>query len=416
MSEHQLEVEARDLLFFRDARPVSGSSIGNGGTWPLPSTVHSAIAAAMHRIDGQTAHMEGNHHAEKDKKSNRRRQASYRLGGLKTLGAFPIKDGEVYFPTPGDLLPSGSDDGSVAYLQPVEFPGAFVSNLPFPLKYGVASTEPPSKNKVGGWISAKELGKYLKGEKNVKTLGNDDFYRVEVRPGIGINADTGTVEEHQFYMAEYMRLNPDVRLWMRFECLGKSYEGREVQDIGEEALKHGVFDGFVLGGQRGLVYGNAPSCGLSLPPFVCKGTRVKWTLLTPGNFANGWMPSFVKVNDGSVYLYKETKTENREGSRRVWRQQPSTQVKGCIDAHLVASRISRGLAVSGWRLDATNGANGVPKATKMLVPAGSVYYFECADEESAQQLCKALHGVCKSDDANHGYGFGVCSGWDLKTF
>ena len=45
---HQLEITPRDILFFRDGRPIGASDAGHGADWPLPSTFHEALLSAFH--------------------------------------------------------------------------------------------------------------------------------------------------------------------------------------------------------------------------------------------------------------------------------------------------------------------------------------------------------------------------------
>jgi len=136
----------RDVLFFRDAKPMSGSSAGDGARWPLPSVLHSAMLSAFHErwpagVDSESVH----HRREEEKRS------SFRFGGLRTLGPFPTcrqGDGRwtTCVPTPVDLLPNGR-------LLPVKRTDGWTDNLPKPLCYPVTSDAPPTKEKRGPWIT-----------------------------------------------------------------------------------------------------------------------------------------------------------------------------------------------------------------------------------------------------------------------
>ena len=45
---YQITIDPRDRLFFRDAKPISGSDVGGGANWPLPSLFHSAFISALY--------------------------------------------------------------------------------------------------------------------------------------------------------------------------------------------------------------------------------------------------------------------------------------------------------------------------------------------------------------------------------
>lgn len=105
---HKLIFEPRDLLYFRDGRPVNS---GYGANWPMPQTAYSALRQAFHRCWPEPQPQEP---------VTGRKQ--YRFQTLKTFGPLPCKDGELYVPTPADLKPG-------AIMAPlINVPGE--SNLP----------------------------------------------------------------------------------------------------------------------------------------------------------------------------------------------------------------------------------------------------------------------------------------------
>ena len=73
--------------------------------------------------------------------------------------------------------------------------------------------------------------------------------------------------------------------------------------------------------------------------------------------------------------------------------------------------------MSGWKLDLEkDNAGGQPKATKLAVSAGSVYYFECDNETEAIKLIKELHCKVKSTQfGEQGFGLGICGDWRLNS-
>ncbi len=126
MSWTALRIEPRDVLFFRDARPMTASFAGHGAHWPLPGVLHDALHGALCRQwPGQTAW-----ESTREGKSVR----TARFSNLRTAGPFPSKEGDVYLPRPADLVAIRTDRAArpVARLVPREATGE--GNLPAPLR------------------------------------------------------------------------------------------------------------------------------------------------------------------------------------------------------------------------------------------------------------------------------------------
>ncbi|NQU45091.1 hypothetical protein HQ520_17540 [bacterium] len=410
-------IHPRDLLFFRDARPMGGSSEGAGAGWPLPSVLHAAVLSACHDRWQQGTEWESKHTHLTEKETRKRargQQWNPTFGGLRTVGPFPClqttrtsANGNtplppgVYLPTPADVVPGG-------IMQPIRSLGD--SNLPKPLSRAVASSVPPTKERLGTWMHLAALQMYLQGDLTPVTTPAADLYDAESRPGVGIAPATHANAQSVFYQAEYLRLRPDV--CMLFLAEG---EARKVgQNTGVDVLEQLTTDGacpLILGGQRGLAtLQPQPATGTLDVALPACGTRVKWVLLTPALFDNGWRPDWVSAS-GDVLL-QDMPARAGYATRKAWRLAAS-QRKAPLAARLVAARIPRAEAVSGWKLDGEQGhSGGTPKPTRLLVPAGSVYYFECADDAAAATLVRQLHLKVKSQRLGEkGFGFGVCGSW-----
>lgn len=407
-----LLLHPRDVLFFRDARPMSGSSAGSGAGWPLPSTVHQALLSAFHdRWPDGVPEWESDHRnlteKERRKFAGREPTTRFRFGGLRTVGPFPVRLSvsgayELLLPTPADVGPN-------ARFMPAPKLGA--DNLPTPLQYLVANSAPPSKDLVGAWLTAGELMHCLRDPAYVpKTVRASDLYGAEPRPGVGIDPDTHANLEHVFYQAEYMRLCGGVCLgaWARAEA--RRHRGANTVDLLERWGASTDSPTVILGGQRGLAHVElADPAALPTPPVIQPPSqfpegRVTWVLLTPALFTAGWRPGWINHPDNPP---KSRDPQREDGAVLLTRGgQP-------IAARLVAARIPKPLVVSGWKLDKDGDhAGGGAKPTRLLVPAGAVYYFQCEDAPSASALCGALHGRVKSDlMGEKGFGFGVCGAW-----
>ncbi|MDD4180904.1 MAG: type III-B CRISPR module-associated Cmr3 family protein [Victivallaceae bacterium] len=427
---YELEIHPRDVLYFRDGRPIGSSAEGSGAMWPSPSLFHSALLSALHgELGNNIKQWESSHEHLTEKELKRQKdgrglKVRYNFGGLKTWGPFPKNDGNIYVPTPADLLAVDDEqknDETIRYtngvMTPLELPEQGINNLPKPLKYSVGSLGKPSKKKPGEWISLNELSKYLDG-KPVKpeTVTASKLYSSEARPGIGIDPKTGTTEKSKFYLdsgadsltshdfpktgttekskfysAEYLRLTEGTSMVAFAQCTAKKYDGTET-DVLKEFFRPASQASFLFGGQRGVAYLECNRKKNNFPDATVKNIQLKWVLLTPAYFSAGWLPGWVDQNNGNVLL-----KENKQKS---------------VNAQLVAALVAKPTAISGWSV-----ASGKPKATRLLVPAGSVYYFKCANVEDAERLCRILHGKTKSDMlGEQGFGFGVCGTWNFNHF
>ncbi len=413
---YELNIKPRDVFFFRDAKPMEAASVGHGANWPVPQVFHNALLTALHDMD----HLEFEHrHQVNDKDKNR--NSSFRFGGLKTVGLFPSIDKTMYLPTPVDLQ-YGDDNKSLTLLQPRE---KGLCDLPPPLTRVLSKDGKAGKKKPDNWLSVTDFECYLKNDlANVKPQLSSFLYDVESRPGIGVDAESKAAEDGKFYMAQYMRLNKDVTLTGFAQCRQKRYKDGTDEDILEYFFKERKSTPLVLGGQQGLAYlenirqpnGQEINSIFSLPFGSSK--HVKWILLTPAIFTDGWLPSWIDLKTGKLLTGDIKKPEREPGeSRKTWRMRFE---QGGIDATLVAACVPKPQVYSGWRAhggrmvrDEKTGeekpAYG-PFQTRLCVPAGSVYYFETNQPE---KLIAYLNGKTRSDElAEKGFGFGVCGTWE----
>ena len=409
----------RDLLFFRDARPMEAADVGSGARWPWPSVLHEAMLSAFQeRWPDHNPELEHDHHFTDDE---RKRGTTCRFGGLKTVGPFPLIDGRPALPAPADLTAEGEGDRKTyGIMQPADVPGR--TDLPSPLQYPVARWSGPSKSTPGAWIPAEAMAAYLRGKtEDVKTWEAECVGAVERRIGIGLDRETGTTKEGAFYGAEYLRIRVDrgVQLAAGIECTNvvHSPAGRDTRDVFESWSKNGSA-AVRFGGQGGVAAVEQLPAPLALPEPEISGKWVKWVLLTPAVFGKvpkadepfhpgGWLPDWVTAADGCVQLRE--RPERRPGeSRREWR---GRFPKAPVGARLVAARVPKPAPFSGWSL-----IRGEAKATRLAVPAGAVYYFEADSEEEARRLVQLLHLQRRSGRfGEKGFGIGVCGTWDLRT-
>lgn len=386
MSEKTLHINMipRDLLFCRDACPMEGSWSGRGGFLPGPITLHGAVVAEYCR-----------RYPEELKAKYSEKLTS----GLRTVGPFLHRNGETFFTTPLDITP----DNNLLKLKKLEGE----SDLPEILEYALFSAK-ANKKTARPYISFKEFEKYLAGNEfstESQDEPKDKFFEQEFRPGITIDPEKRTAVDSKFYEAQYLRLNN-----------GVSLAADVIMDCENELSE--LFSGnnrtMQLGGQQSLVYVEPqPGNKMELPGAEISDRFVKYVLLTPCAFLNGWMPDFVDKQSGKVILKAESgaRPERLPGETRA--EYRKRIVKVPIEAKLIAARVGKPVAISGWKLK--NESGGAPRATHLFVPAGTVYYFEAQDNAQAKLLARALSGKPFSAyGARAGYGIGVCGNFSIN--
>ena len=388
MQEIQYELRPRDVLFFRDGRPMDADKaqkkdvryIGHGAGWPRPDHLFKGV---MHGLLKET------------------RGATYGdFPSLKVIGPYPVKGDVLYLPRPLDwdmlIEPCANTD------------------LPDPLTYGFIDRV-DGKKKYPAWIKIEDYVKYLRrddrglyedeekviddnGKKTPRNVvkfpyADGSLFGVESRIGTTLDPGTGASkrvkDQHASgqYQGEYLRLQKDVSMWCAVET-GTVGMAAGVRNAPETPRS------FVMGGQGGVVARCATDIDLAIqfpaPSVESDGeVFVRWTLIAPALFCEtGWLPGWCKDS----------------------REDPSdpkplgvVMFPGCEGCRLVGACIGKPIHFSGW--DPENGV----KPTVLAVPQGSVYLFKCADKASAKALIARLHLQRRSDYGPQGFGIGVCS-------
>lgn len=397
---HAFSLDPRDVLFFRDARPMGGADAGLGARLPRPDQLHSAILSAFLAQWPERQDWEGAKHTFRLRtEENRGRthdlneDSSMRFGGLRVVGPF-VSDaaGEVFLPTPLDLG-----------MRLVTLPGD--TNLPAPLDMGFLPVT-REKRSLPALIPASLYAEYLAGSLP-ETKDVVLPYAAERTVQTAIDADTGTAKDGQFFQAEYLRLVPGARLVFAASCIVHPKGGGQDVDV---FARHDAPDVVQIGGQGDLA--TLSHGGFSLPSASVEPTCfVRWTLLSPALFHSGWRPGWIEADTGRVMLKRGDTTRQEGESRAEWRKRLS-EIPGFATARLVAARIGKPLAFSGW--DAIKNA---PKPTSLAVPAGSCYVFACDSADEASSLAAALAAPRPHSDVfgEKGFGIGVCSFVECPT-
>lgn len=410
-----IQLSPNDVLFFRDGRPMDGSSSGHGAAWPLPHVINAAFHAALHR-----AEIEGVHEHRTGRSSDRSSEArDQRFGSLTTVGPFPVgPEDQWFFPRPADAQARQSSKTTLRPLIERSDPSSLPNDLA-----PVINTEPPTKNHPEPWMNANAWEAYLAGTDFTTPSAfvvDTAFADAEHQIGIAIDPGTESTIDGKFYSASYLRLRPEWRMGILAEALDKvKGDPENRRDLIRSLLDHDQH--IIVGGQQRVCGAKLEKSdqGLPLPTArMVAGTRVRWTLLSPAVFPaiedqpGGWLPSWVDSKTNRVQLL--------DGPGRNKAKRLGVKAGQPIEAKLVASVIPRSIPVTGWAL----GCEGGAKSSHLAVPAGSVYYFEADDEANAQKLATALnwHGE-KTENPDtiinrrstlfgeKGFGLGLCSTW-----
>jgi hypothetical protein len=454
MSHHILTLAPTDVLFFKDGRPMEGSSSGHGATWPLPHVLNAALHAALWRSKQDLGELHPHRPGRSGTIHSEDRPENGRLfGSLVTAGPFPVSDsGGWLFPRPADAQAAASPQPSLLPFQP---PHAAVSSL-HPGLNPVVNTKPPSKSKVEAWWDKTAFEAYLKKPDTIlpaKHFHEDSsIYLAEHTVGIGTDPQTGTQDGERIYSAAYLRLKPDYQLGLVASCIDK--KGGDLVD--RVFPNDGTRTTILVGGQqRSGSLQREPAGPIPLPVGMSTGFsqhggkfHVKWILLTPAIWPEippglskrgterkahhgGWLPNWIDPDSLQVLLQSVNPEERRRRRSLNYAQKgyASGENASAIAAKLVAAIVPKAQIVTGWSLgdsdDQGEATLGGAKSTHLAVPAGAVYYFECDHAEDAQALAAALnwHGPetsnFKSQISNRrstlmgekGFGLGICSSW-----
>ena len=128
---------------------------------------------------------------------------------------------------------------------------------------------------------------------------------------------------------------------------------------------------------------------------ILEHNAMRMVLATSGIFSGGWLPGWLKKEDGSY-------TGNPPGSS--------------VRLRLVSAVTGRQEALSGWCLK--EGKRG-PKKVMWAVPAGSVYFFEILNPQdiSAEDVAQLwLSAISDSEkERNDGYGLALLGTWTYRN-
>lgn len=311
-----------DILFFRGGRPLV-ASIPGVSTLPNPQTLAGAIATAVLRSSGAkfSGHGKGLSRGEFFQKAG--------LPWLKELtveGPWLARQEhgkvEPYFAMPRDLRRLRSRHGLTRLRPRRDCPGWIgltPNHMPLWPMVGQEEIEKADSLLLGGRGMVQYLNDSEIGLEAVRPT--EDFYQLEERIGIGIDAKTRGSEKGKIYSTKSLRLQPGVGF----------YAAVTVPEEGASLVRS--LRTLQLGGDRRLV--EVETTEAWQPRLQRSGEGTAIVLLSPGFFKNGWLPMMIPPE------------------------------------RLVGAAVAGPFSVSGWDL-----AAGGPKPTRFGADAGAVYLLK----------------------------------------
>lgn len=327
-----LRIEPVDVLYLRGNRLFSELGDAEPVMPPWPSLFAGAIRSRMladlgaidrfidGKLDGEPGEVLGS--------------GSKSLGSFRVAFACLYRDGAPLLPAPADLV-AFDGDRPPRRLEALDWSELGVDGS-FPLSAAPwLRTGETRKPKAGLFMDAKGIDAWQRGES--PGLGSlveaRELWGNDPRLGIALSSETATAREGMLYTTRTVAL-----------CGGVSFL---VGVTGAQGLL--PEDGLLrLGGDgRGA---RVARCDQEEGPWgrSPEADQFTMTLVTPGIFEGGWLPTGASRHEGRV-------TWSWEGLR----------------AELVAAAVPRGGVVSGWDL-----AEGAPKQARRVVPAGTVYWLK----------------------------------------
>jgi len=356
-------LQATDTLFFRDGRPFSmgEESFAQGIFPPPPSVFYGALRSAI--IAGKIKEQKTLKQLIEETSSLKINYIGFRSQTMSS------KSSSDWFPMPSDLMvpKTGLNDKAIP-LRLIDKP-KYSSRLD--VDKMLFSKEWEGKAVDGlHLVKSSTFEKYLNGTENkfeVSPLYS--FIEKETKIGIGKNNESGTAEEGQLFRVLMNRPAKDLNNTVKKLQFKISFEGSEIPHQGWA----------VLGAERKVVHFETNDF-FAIPCPVLDSNQFKIYLSTPAIFENGWKPD---------NLLRE------------------------LGLKLVSAAIGRSVPIGGWDMDKYE-----PKPMLQSVTAGSVFFVQARDVESAQKAACSIHGQCISDNVNgnnyKNQGFGIAYVGNIK--
>ena len=341
-----------DTLFFKEARPMDGAGTGELASVfpPPPRTVMGALRT--HIGDNMGVHwMQFNQPKENSIEAKAQQIIGYgdHYADLAMQGIWIHYHKQRLFPAPLNIMRHQDKNNEKITLSCLKIGIPYTCDLGekvcLPQLDGLAGSKPLQNT----WLTEKGFNTVLEGKlPNIdEIISVDKLYKNESRLGIAIHQQTRAVLDGMLYQTKHLRFKEGV--------------GFSIDLTGDkEKLEQGLFK---LGGEGRMVAleKSEQSANFPKPPKKCKKAKgICLYLLTPMLLPTDseFLPAFKK---------------HEEDNRTLWKGEIEK-----IPLRLISSVVGKVYREGGW-----NAAKHEPRAVQSFIPAGSVFYCEVDNIQSA---------------------------------
>jgi CRISPR-associated protein Cmr3 len=366
----QIFIQPLDVLLFRQSKPfTAGENFWAKNEFPptpIPfiGAIRSTILASLGIRDEYIKMLKNAvPTTDKDKKAL---EIIKEIGGKDDYGQLEVKvflcqksDKEIvpYFPAPLDLVASKGEPKPVL-LKPLESsPNNIFSNSP---EMKPVYTKSSSVDEIENlWVKATHMSIYLNGDNHFSL--EKAFWDTEFRVGIELTGNK-TAQQGKLYNVEFTRMKQTLGV----DSKKPMYPGFLLELPQLSSIDLSKINFLSLGGEGRIANYELINHIDSLESlksiqridkekFVKK---FKLYLSSPAIFENGWLPDFIKLEDGK---YKAK--------------------LGDLEIRLVAATVGKPITIGGWDIIERR-----PRNMWKAVPAGSVYFFESDREFTDSEI------------------------------
>ena len=364
-------VEPRDPLVFRDGKPFTGvpGARAKSVPFPYPSTLAGAVRTRSAVLQHGGIFPDGDEQVI-------RQILSYQIVGPFL---YDMKTDSLLLPAPQDALftyieSSNEREARLVPLQPTRAFDDVQTNLPnglqlvAPVELTRAKRHPRAPRfwnweHLETWLKAPHVQERIP----LHDWGLEDLL-LDFRTHVGINSETRTAKTEEGALFQTGGLSfVRAPIKQHHAALGEASQFALLIRTNAQPFEEGVGS---LGGERRVVFWRRsevelPTCPVEVRQQIAKHRRGRLVLATPAFFQKGFLPTWVLNHPSGVKL------------------------------HIVAAAVPRPVHISGWDYE-----RRTPKPTRRLAPAGSVYFFEIINGNTAaiEQFIEAIWMQPVSDD------------------
>lgn len=376
-----LHIQPHDPLIARDSRPFQSGGRIKSLNWVYPSVVAGSIRTLLGKACEQTQPFTP--------------ELIEALLHLEFTGPFPVSAAHVYLPAPQDVVFYQDVQGQKQQmvLKPAPLPPGWGTNMPHESIWPLRITQDIKATPGPDFWAFGLLSRWLLSEPETVEVTNQDTLTSlvqEERVHVEINPMTHTAEEGKLFLTTGLvfpdfngNLNgkDDIASLGMAVCVKGQFEALET-------LSMGCFH--PLGGERRLSYIRSTPTVLWQTPAdtseqLAASRGVRMYLASPALFDKGWLPGWLDSDLTGSPPGTAVQLRLRSACLRCWQ------------------------AISGWSLKDRG-----PKPLRRMVPAGSIYFFECLSGDPGSLAAHWFNSVSDRDqDRRDGFGTALWGIWNM---